>query len=152
MREYDWVPGWKTDWVLSNSGVAEADCIFQTPARPDTGGAASIWVITRHDEPAHEVEMIKVTPGVTVGKLQISLSGQGESMTRMTISYEFTSLGPLGDAFLEGFTGEWYKAFMQTWQDELNHYLETGETLPEGAIEDLHAIIKKQARFCRQDR
>ena len=60
VRETDWIPGWTTDWVVSDSGLAEQDCIFQTPPRPGAGGAASIWVITHHDPDALELEMIKV--------------------------------------------------------------------------------------------
>jgi len=130
VRETDWIPGWTTDWVISDSGVAEHNCIFQTPPREGAGGAASIWVITRHDADAFEVEMFKVTPGFTVGKLHISLSAQGDSGTDATIGYEFTSLGPPGDTFLEGFTAQWYEKFMQVWEDQMNHYLETGELIP----------------------
>ena len=130
VREADWIPGWTTDWVISNSGVAEQNCIFQTPPRPGAGGAASIWVITRHDAGAFEVEMFKVTPGFTVGKLQISLSAQGKTGTNATIVYEFTSLGLLGDTYLEGFTAQWYEKFMHVWEEQMNHYLETGELIP----------------------
>ena len=98
VREADWIPGWTTDWVLSNSGVAEQNCMFQTPPRPGAGGVASIWVITRHDVDAF-------------------------------ISYEFTSLGPLGDTYLEGFTAQWYEKFMQVWEEQMNYYLETGELI-----------------------
>jgi hypothetical protein len=130
VREADWIPGWTTDWVLSKSGVAEQDCIFQTPPRPGAGGAASIWVITRHDADAFEVEMFKVTPEFTVGKLQISLSAHGKTGTHATIAYEFTSLGPLGDTYLEGFTAQWYEQFMHVWEEQINYYLETGELTP----------------------
>ena len=34
VREADWIPGWETDWVISNSGVAEPGCMFQTSPRP----------------------------------------------------------------------------------------------------------------------
>lgn len=74
--------------------------------------------------------MFKVTPEFTVGKLQISLSAQGDTGTNATIAYEFTSLGPLGDAYLEGFTAQWYEKFMQVWEEQMNHYLETGELIP----------------------
>ena len=129
VREADWIPGWTTDWVLSNSGVAEQNCMFQTPPRPGAGEVASIWVITRHDVDAFEVEMFKVTPEFTVGNLQISLSAQGKTGTHATISYEFTSLGPLGDTYLEGFTAQWYEKFMQVWEEQMNYYLETGELI-----------------------
>jgi hypothetical protein len=51
--------------------------------------------------------------------------------TSASIAYEFTSLGPLGDKYLEGFTPQWYEAFMQVWERQMNHYLETGELIPE---------------------
>ena len=130
VREADWIPGWTTDWVISNSGVAEQDCMFQTPPRPGAEEVASTWVITRHDANAFEVEMFKLTPAFTVGKLQISLSAQGKTGTHATVSYEFTSLGPLGDTYLEGFTAQWYEEFMQVWEEQMNHYLETGELIP----------------------
>ena len=131
VREADWIPGWATDWVISDSGVAEQGCMFQTPPRPGSGGAASIWLITHHDADALEVEMFKVTPGFTVGKLQISMSAQNKRLTNVTIAYEFTSLGPLGDTYLEGFTAQWYEGFMHVWEAQMNHYLETGDRIPE---------------------
>jgi hypothetical protein len=131
VREADWIPGWTSDWVISDSGVAERNCIFQTPPHPGAGEDASIWVITRHDADAFEVEMIKVTPAFTVGKLQISLAARDKTRTSATIVYEFTSLGPLGDTYLEGFTAQWYEKFMRIWERQMNHYLDTGELIPE---------------------
>ena len=128
VRELDWAPGWSTDWVISASGTVEQECMFQTPSPADTT-SASIWIVTRHDPDAFEVEMYKVTPGLTVGKLAISLTAQGTTGTRAQISYEFTSLGSDGDAFLTEFTAEWYETFMQGWETAINHYLKTGEQL-----------------------
>lgn len=128
VREHDWAPGWSTDWVLSTSGLVEQECMFQTP-RPTNAKAASIWIVTRHVPAAFEVEMYKVTPGHTVGKLEISLTAQGTTGTSARISYEFTSLGPDGDTFLAEFTAEWYESFMQGWETAINHYLKTGEQL-----------------------
>jgi hypothetical protein len=128
VREHDWAPGWSTDWIISGSGLVEQECLFQTP--PKAGAKdASIWIVTRHDPSAYEVEMYKVTPGQTIGKLAISLTEQGRTETRAQISYEFTSLGPDGDAFLDNFTTEWYEKFMQGWETAINHYLRTGEQL-----------------------
>ena len=98
--------------------------MFQTPP-PEDVKDASIWIVTRHDSDALEVEMYKVTPGHTVGKLEISLKSSGDSGTEAQISYEFTSLGPNGDAYLETFTAEWYVKFMRGWEAAMNHYLES---------------------------
>jgi len=131
VREYDWIPGWKTDWVITRSGLAEPGCTFQTPPRPGEDGVASIWMITRHAAATCEVEMVKVTPGFTVGKLQFSMSPADDKLTLVTIAYEFTSLSARGDAFLDGFTAQSYEGLMQAWENEMNHFLKTGELLPE---------------------
>lgn len=125
VRELDWVPGWNPDWVISNSGVVEKNCIFQTPAQP----IPAIWVVTLHDSKRFEVEMIKVTPGHTVGKLEVSLKGEGNGNTKAQVAYEFTSLGPDGDAFMDQFTETWYRNFMRDWESAMNHYLLSGEIM-----------------------
>ena len=128
VRELDWAPGWAPDWVISGSGTVERDCMFQTPA-PKNAASPSIWVVTRHDPAALEVEMFKVTPGHTVAKLEIALAANDSNGTRAEVSYEYTSLGPSGDEFLKEFTAEWYVGLMQNWESAINHYLETGELL-----------------------
>ena len=128
VRELDWAPGWSTDWVLSTKGLVEQECMFQTP--PAAGAKnASIWIVTRHDLDDFQVEMYKVTPGLTVGKLVISLTASGAANTRAQVSYEFTSLGADGDVVLKSFTTEWYENFMRGWETAMNHYLKTGELL-----------------------
>jgi hypothetical protein len=125
VRELDWAPGWNPDWVISQSGIAEEGCVFQTPG----DASAAVWYITRHQPDTHEVEMIKVTPGHTVARLEISLAGDDNGGTRAEVAYEFTSLGEAGDAFLEEFTGDWYENFMQNWEKAMNHYLKTGKLI-----------------------
>lgn len=120
VREEEWVPGWEPKLVLSNSGLAEEDCVFVTPGEPED----AIWLVTRYEPAAHALTMYKVTPGHTVGRLDIALTGDGMGGTVAEVSYEYTSLGPEGDAFLENFTEQWYRDFMQSWETALNGYLE----------------------------
>ena len=76
VSELDWAPGWSIDWVISTTGLVEQECMFQTP--PVAGAKnASIWIVTRHVPDDFQVEMYKVTPGLTVGKLAISLAASG---------------------------------------------------------------------------
>ena len=127
VRERDWVKGWHADLIFSRTGLAEPDCIFTTPGDPED----TIWVVTRHDPEALAIEMLMVTPGRTVGKLEIALSGQPGGKTSAEIAYTHTAIGPRGDAFLKTFTKDWYRSKMQTWEAELNHYLKTGVMLAE---------------------
>ncbi len=124
VREADWIEGWDPLLVVSDSGVAERDCIFLTPAPP----ADAIWYITRHEPESGFVEMIKITPKVTACRLSIQLRAM-EGGCAADITYAHTSLGPDGDAFVASFTADFYRRFMRDWESRINHYLREGSAL-----------------------
>lgn len=119
VREAEWIDGWDPPLVVSASGVAEPDCVFTTAATPTD----AIWYITRHQPAAGLVEMLKITPAVTACRLTIQLRAvPGGSAADVT--YTHTSLGAAGDAFIQCFTEEYFRQFMQDWESRLNQYLE----------------------------
>jgi hypothetical protein len=124
VREADWIDGWDPLLVISESGHAERDCVFVTPAEP----VDAIWIITRHEPADGFVEMVKITPGVTACRLTIRVR-PAEGGAEAEITYAHTSLGPEGDAFVAAFTDEHYQRFMRDWESRMNHYLRTGEAL-----------------------
>lgn len=129
VREADWIEGWDPLAVWSASGVAEADCVFTTVA-PAGGAHAAIWYVTRHEPGDGFVEMLKITPEVTACRLTIQLRALADGVgTEATVTYMHTSLGPAGDDFVDAFTEEHYRQFMQDWEARLNHYLRTGRAL-----------------------
>lgn len=125
VEEERWVPEWNPEYILSFSGVAELDCIFETVGDPTN----SVWVVSSYEPERFYVEMYKITPEHTVGKLQIQLSLINKDETKADISYEYTSLGSAGDDFLKGFTEEYYIDFMKKWEQALNHFLKTGKKI-----------------------
>ena len=125
VREVDWIEGWDPVLVLSESGVAEPDCVFVTPSEPRD----AIWFVTRHDPAAGFVEMVKITPEVTACKLTIQLAPAPPGC-EATVTYSHTSLGPRGDEFVAAFTEEHYERFMRDWESRMNHHLSTGTRLP----------------------
>jgi hypothetical protein len=124
VRETEWVNGWDPELVLSHSGVAEPGCIFIMPGET----AESIWVTTEY-VPAERIAFLKVTPGRTVVEIDIRLHRDGESETALDVTYTCTALSPAGEDDVGGFTPAAYRAFMEEWERELNHFLETGEKL-----------------------
>ena len=86
-------------------------------------------MVTDHDPAGHHLEIIKLIPGIVVGKIVIQLAATTAGSTA-DISYSFTSLGPDGDRVVSEFTQEHFDEFMLTWETELNHFLTTGERLP----------------------
>ena len=123
--EADWIEDWDPVVVLTESGMAELDCVFVTAAKPSD----SIWYITQYEPGTHFVEMIKITPNVTACKLRIQMR-EAEGGSEAAVTYSHTSLGPAGDKFVAEFTEEYYREFMQEWEDQVNHYLSTGKALP----------------------
>jgi hypothetical protein len=102
VREADWIVGWDPLHVVSETGVAERDCVF--------------------------VEMLKITPGVTACRLTIQLTATASGCDA-EIVYAHTSLGAAGDDFVASFTEAFYAKFMQDWEARVNHYLKHGEAL-----------------------
>lgn len=119
VRETEWADGWLPRVVFSNSGIAEQDCVFVT----EGDGDESVWMITRYDRSGLSLEMLKITPGVTAGKITIALRAIEPDVTEALVSYAFTALAPRGEEFVRGFTESYYNGFMQQWEGEVNGYL-----------------------------
>jgi len=125
VREVDWVAGWDPSTVYSSSGVVEEDCVFVTRTRE----GEAVWVVTAYDAEAHHLEVLKVTPEVTVCRIVIDLEEIEPGRTKAVITYTKISLGQRGDRILERFTAQFYESFMVRWETAMNHYLKTGERL-----------------------
>ncbi len=124
-REVEWAGGWAPREVYSDSGLAERDCIFVVPGEP----ADAIWMITRYAPHSFQIEFVKITPGFTAGKIEIQLWQNSEGGSDAEITYSYTALSREGEAFVTGFTAAHYQHFMRQWENELNHFLKTGEKL-----------------------
>ena len=125
VRETEWVNDWRPKLVLSDSGLAEPGCVFITPGIPED----ALWLMTEYDPETFDLEIIKVIPSVVVGRIRIKLVADGEDACTAVITYAYTSISDHGDRALEEFTDEHFKSFMQVWEKELNHFLETGTKL-----------------------
>jgi hypothetical protein len=117
--EKEWVEGWDPIVVYSSSGVAELDCVFITgEIKPD-----AIWTITEHDPERFRLEIIKVTFGMTVGKINISLERNAEGTTDAHVTYMYTALSEEGADFVESYTEEYFIGFMEFWENALNEHI-----------------------------
>ena len=122
VRETEWASGWNPRQVITQSGYVEPGCIFVVPNVPQD----SIWIVTQWDSKEFFVEFINVTPGITVGKIEIQLHQGEKEQTLAEVSYSYTALSQKGSEFVEQFTPGQYQVWMQEWESELNHFLQTG--------------------------
>lgn len=128
VREGDWAPGWKYSLLFSESGYAEAGCVFTTT---DKNGAVTTWICTHHDPARNEVEFAWVLPEVMATRVMIKLRPSGESETHAHVRYEYTALSEAGDRLLEQYDRAWFEAKMRGWERAINHYLRTGACIAE---------------------
>lgn len=128
VREKEWVNGWDPKVVVTESGLAEPGCIFVTPGLPQD----AVWIMNRFDPTEHVLQITKIIPGVVVGTIDVQLRADGEENSQAEITYTYTAISDYGDRMLDEFTPEHFRAFMETWENELNHFLTTGTRLDLG--------------------
>ena len=125
VREYDWIEPWSCDMVFSVSGTAENNAVFTTDF--ESQGGAEVWVVCRYERD-RAIEFIRVTPGVKVNRLDISLAAAG-SVTRSIWTHTYTGLSAAGNQWIRRLTDETFGLEKAAVEKMLNHYLATGAML-----------------------
>ncbi|MEW5772261.1 MAG: SRPBCC family protein [Thermodesulfobacteriota bacterium] len=126
VREYEWIEPWRCDLVYTESGVAEAGCVFRTDFPDDPG--PEVWVVSRY-EPDERIEFVRVGEHCAV-KMEIGLADLPGGRTRLLCRHEFTGLDPAGNAWLAQYGEEAYAQDMTQLLDMLAHFLGAGRMLP----------------------
>ncbi len=132
VREADWLPGWKYTLIYSESGVAEAGCVFSTP---NDAGPETIWMTTHYNPAAFTIAYAWVQPGMIATQLRISLSPAPGNKTRAHIHFLYTGLSPAGNAVLDRYTTEWFRSKMRNWETAINYFLRNGTLIQAAAWE-----------------
>ncbi len=131
VREAEWVPGWDPLVVFTQSGLMEQDCIFLT----GEDGPESFWVTTRHDRRNLQLELVKVTPGMTIGKISIALKANGDEGTDLEVTYRYTAVSQAGQDFVDGYSEDYFVQFMRQWEKALNDYMEIRKSEKSGPVQ-----------------
>ncbi len=126
VREAEWLDGWRYEMVYSASGLVEEGAVFSTPGE---GEKDTVWVVTKHDKNAYEVEFARFTPESRTCFLKIAVRARDESASYVDISYAYTGLTPSGNDFINGFTEKKFLAAVVFWEKSMNHFIKTGEKL-----------------------
>jgi hypothetical protein len=121
VREADWVPGWQYRLIYSQSGFAEAGCVFITQENEHE----ITWTVTEYDPAAFRIAFAWVNPGMIAAQITIRLE-PNRNATEAHIRYTYTGLSPEGNREVERFDEAWFRLKMQSWEAAINHYLETG--------------------------
>ena len=126
VREADWVPGWESRLIYSESGVAELGCVFTTP---NERGPETVWVVTEYDPSAFRIAFAWVWPGLVAAQIQIALRHKSPETTEADIRYRYTGLSEEGNREVARYDEAWFRHKMQSWEKAINHYLTRGSLI-----------------------
>ena len=125
-EERKWDRDFDPEFLYPENGKMREDAVFTTTADRQT----TIWMVKQYTTYKHHIAYHRITPGVVAGIVDIKCNPYGEQ-TSATIRYSFTTLSKDGIAFLEKWTGRFYKNYIESWRKQMNHFLRTGERLKE---------------------
>ena len=127
VKEAEWLESWDYQLIFSQSGVAELGCVFTS----QSSGEETIWLITKRDDARCETEFVRITPASRVAVVTVQIEDGGQQTSRVHISYTITALSAAGNKFIDKFSEENFVKDMQFWEATMNHYLKTGQAMPQ---------------------
>ena len=125
-REYEWIEPWECELLCSDSGFAEANCVFRTSVLTD--GVEDVWVIS-HYEPSKRIDFVRFD-GRRVMSYSIVLEAAADGTTTAHNTQVVTALNEEGNRMLDGEDDDAFASGMRVGEMLLNHFLKTGKKLP----------------------
>ena len=107
--ERGWAQGWEPEFPSQVTDDAEPGTVFQT----SHAGRPTIWTVAGRD-PGTSIQYTSVTPGQRAGLITVECQATPDG-TRVTVSYDLTSLVPAANAELRRFADE-YPRFLAHWE------------------------------------
>jgi len=125
VREYDWIENWQCELIYSESGKAEADCVFRTRFTQD--GPEDTWVVSRY-EPPRAIEFIR-SNALRVIRYSITLDRAEAGLSTWIWSQTLTGLNDPGDTLIVSVPPASFAEKIAGIERRLNHFLTTGTML-----------------------
>ena len=125
-REYEWIEPWECELLRSDSGFAEANCVFRTGVLTD--GVDDVWVVS-HYEPCKRIDFVRFD-GRRVMSYSIVLEAGADGTTTAHNTQVVTALNEEGNRILDSGTDDAFAFEMKVGEKLLNHFLATGKKLP----------------------
>lgn len=119
--ERAWVPDWEPRFLHPEDGRTVRGGVFVS-REPD--GDETVWMVAEYDPRSARARYARITPGRRAAHVSIECEPVDRGTTRVTVSYELTSLSPAGDAEVSEWTEEWFAAHIDEWARRINDHLE----------------------------
>ena len=118
IREAEWAHGWSPMMLYTGGDRQPVGSVFTTT----DNSKDVVWVVTRFDEHALEVDYAQVLPSVWAGEILIRLKAVGKNRTEATVTYRRTALSLEADEGVEAF-GRHFPRQREHWENAINQRL-----------------------------
>ncbi|GAA2631190.1 SRPBCC family protein [Paractinoplanes durhamensis] len=115
--EEAWAPGWQAQFPAETPDDSLPGTVFLT----DGQAGRSTWIVT-DSRPAHHIRYARVAATQTAGTVDVRLAAT-DTGTRVTVTYDLTSLDPSADDYLATFAAG-YHDYLATWRTAIEHHLQ----------------------------
>jgi hypothetical protein len=115
VEESRWAPNWKPNMLFPPSGApAGAGSVFTV--------GDDVWAMTVYDPSAHAIHYVVVTPGHSVGEIDIRVVAAGPDKSQATVVFRHTALSAQGDEEIRAFV-QHFPNQAPHWENAINRYL-----------------------------
>lgn len=125
VREREWLPYWRCNILYSESGRAEAGCVFETHF---SDRWEMTWLVTKYDPPG-AIQYTVFKPESHVWTFDILLAPEGAGYSQLLWRHTFTGLTPEGNQYLIEYTEEKHRSHLGLIERALVHYIKTGRII-----------------------
>jgi hypothetical protein len=110
--ERSWVPGWEPQYIHPPHASSAAGTVFRT----DHGGEETLWIVLRYEPVEGIAEYGRFTPGSRLGTVRVQCTGEGDSQTRVSVTYALTAVSPSGSEALIAMSIDAFATMLQEWR------------------------------------
>ena len=121
--EKHWVPNWDYENIMGTTELSE-DYVFLTGSHDDASTDA-IWLVKRYVPEKWFIQFYRVEPEDKIGVVTVQCSRISDHVTHVEVTYQYIPLSEKGRRFINGFTMEIYKKFIDEWRGLLLRYFES---------------------------
>jgi hypothetical protein len=114
-----WVDGWNPVFLHPRSGETCPGMVFTT----GSGADFTCWSVADYDPVLYRARYARVTPASRFGWVEVDCTPDGPRRTRVQVSYSYAALSPAGNAFIEQFTADAYRAMIEEWRTLIAAYV-----------------------------
>jgi hypothetical protein len=118
VREAEWAHGWSPVMIYPADGRQLEGSVFTTEGK----NTDVVWILTRFDQRALEVDYAQVLPNVWAGETLIRLKAVGKNHAQATVTYRRTALSLEADEGVKAFARH-FPEQKDHWQEAINHRL-----------------------------